>query len=917
MYSPTAMLDERTIEPSSVAKPNESAPARPPHAQPAAHVLRHHEVDDSRGLSSKEVTARRSKHGPNSLPGTPPTPWWRALLGQFTGIVIWTLFVAAIISMGLGEWMDAIAILAIVFLNGVLGFVQERHADQSLQALRRLETPKTTVLRDGIVQSIPKAHLVPGDVVEIEAGEFIPADLRLVSSSSFQVQEAALTGESLPVEKAHADVLPTETPLAERRNMAYMGTSATTGRARGVVTATGLRTELGRVHSLLQSAKPEPTPLQKRLEHLGRVLVFVSLALVALIFILHLVRGGSLFEAFMTSVSLAVAAIPEGMPAVVTLALAVGLQQMAKRHALVRKLASVETLGSVTVICSDKTGTLTRNEMTVREIHVGGRMIEITGEGYDPAGEWRDADDDESIRTAVTVMQFCNHAHLKQSADGTWQAIGDPTEAALLVAAKKAKCVSSNDEPKQLFEIPFDPQRKRMSILLSFSDGRCLVVAKGAAEPLLDRCTRELIDGQAQALTPERKAALIAMNAGMADRALRVLGLAYRDASPDDRSGKLEHDLIFVGLVGMMDPPRAEAKIAVAQCRTAGIKPVMITGDHPSTARAIGREIGIIQPGDEVLHGGELDAMNDDELAQRVPQIAAYARVTAEHKLRIVRAWKANDAVVAMTGDGINDAPAVRAADIGVAMGITGTDVTKEASDMVLTDDNFASIVNAIEHGRMIADNIRKFMQYLLACNVGEILFMLLATLAGYPVPLIAIQILWINLVTDGLPALALGVERPEPDVLERKPVPPNQPLIPRREAYRIILHGLIMAGVTLIGFAYVYHDRDENLAEARTVAFCVLTYAQLFYSLACRSQRYTLPQLGFFSNRALIAALLVSGVLQVAAVLMPGLKHLMRATPMTPRDLLVIVPLALVPVTIVEGWKLLRVHVLSKRRTA
>lgn len=886
----------------------------PPHAQSAADVMRAHGVEESRGLTNGQVEARRATHGLNALPSTPPVPAWRALVSQFNGIVIWTLFAAAIISMGLGEWMDAIAILAIVFLNGVLGFVQERHADRSLQALRKLETPKATVLRGGVVQTIPKAQLVPGDLVELEAGEFVPADVRLISSSSFQVQEAALTGESMAVQKDHDEVLAAGVPLAERRNMAFMGTSATTGRARGIVTATGLRTELGRVHSLLESAKPEPTPLQKRLSQLGRMLVVITLVLVAVIFVLHVIRGGSLFEAFMTSVSLAVAAIPEGMPAVVTLALAVGLQQMAKRHALVRRLASVETLGCVTVICSDKTGTLTRNEMTVRELYLEDKRIEVTGEGYGPAGEWRGTVPAETIRAAVMVMQFCNHAHLTQAADGSWQALGDPTEAALLVAARKAKLALQGDPPKHVVEIPFNPQRKRMSVLVSIGDGRNLVLAKGAAESLLDCCTRELIDGTPQPFTDERKAHLIAANAAMAERALRVLALAYREASPDEPLSKLEQDLVFVGLVGMMDPPRAESKAAVAQCRSAGIKPVMITGDHPSTARAIGREIGIIGSGDEVVHGGELDSLSDDELARRVPHVAAFARVTAEHKLRIVRAWKANGAVVAMTGDGINDAPAVRAADIGIAMGLTGTDVTKEASDMVLTDDNFASIVGAIERGRMIADDIRKFMQYLLACNIGEIAFMLIATLAGYPVPLIAIQILWINLVTDGLPALALGVEPPEPDVLQRKPVPPNQPLIPRREAYRILLHGLIIASVTMIGFAYTYHDRNENLAEARMVAFCILTYTQLFYSLACRSQRYTLPQLGFFSNRALLGALVVSALLQIAAVLMPGMKHLMRATPINARDLLIIVVLALVPVTIVEGWKLLRVHVLKRQ---
>jgi Ca2+-transporting ATPase len=904
-----------------------------PHAIEAEAVATSLGSDSRRGLRSSELAERRTRYGPNQLAETLPVPLWKKLARQFKELVIWILIVAAVLAGAVGEWADTAAILAIVLLNGIIGFLQEEKAERALAALQRLSAPMAKVIRDGVPQSVPARELVPGDRIELDAGDNVPADVRLLAAFGLRVQEAALTGESVPVDKDAACVLSESTPLADRRNMAYMGTVAAAGKASGIVAATGMDTELGQIAGLLQRSETEATPLQRRLAELGRVLVVVCFVIVAVIFALQLVRGGELLEMLLVSVSLAVAAVPEGLPAVVTLALALGLQRMVRRNALVRRLPSVETLGSVTVICSDKTGTLTRNEMTVREIVTADDRYQVTGAGYVPRGEFvrvvgrgasfQPAPVDQGIggqtgslshdlvRT-LTIAARCNNATVNPSGDGrdAWQVVGDPTEGALIVAALKAGIDATAHRAHVQYEIPFDSERKAMSVVVREPHGETIMYTKGAPEVIVAKCIAELRDGDVTPLTEQRRTKIMEANSEMAGRALRVLALAYREHS--DRADDDEGDLIFAGLVGIIDPPRAEVREAVRKCCDAGVRPVMITGDHPATALAIARELGIAGPADRVLTGQELDAVSEHDLAGQVEQVAVYARVSAEHKLRVVRAWKERGQVVAMTGDGVNDAPAVKAADIGIAMGVAGTDVTKEASDMILTDDNFASIVGAVEEGRGIFDNIQKFVHYLLSCNAGEVLLMFFAAVIGWPVPLAAIQILWINLVTDGLPALALAMEPPERDIMRRAPRPPHEPVVTLRRGAVILFHGAMLAAVAALGFWIVYQGDDRHLTRARTVAFCITAYAQLFCSLACRSQRYTMPELRLFSNPHLFWAIAISGLLQLSVVTLPFAQPTFDVGGHLGTEWFLVFALALAPVTIIELAKLMS----SRRRT-
>lgn len=901
------------------------APSRPWHSLSAADAAHALATDPDRGLSAAEAVRRQARFGPNALAEAPPVPAWKRFLEQFKALVIWILIVAAVISGVMGEWVDTAAILAIVLVNGVIGFLQEEKAGRALAALRSLSAPNAKVLRDGLTQSVPARDLVPGDHIALEAGDNVPADARLLGGFGLRVAEAALTGESVPVEKTPHATLGEAVPLGDRRNMVFMGTVTSAGQATAVVVATGMRTELGKIAGLLQTAAPEPTPLQRRLSELGRVLVVLCLVIVAVIFVLEMVRGGEVLEVLLISVSLAVAAVPEGLPAVVTLALAIGLQRMAKRHALVRRLPSVETLGSVTVVCSDKTGTLTRNEMTVREVLAGGVPYQVTGAGYAPKGEFLKAGTpgepspvppqaEPDLVRLLTDAARCNHATVSPREDGSWQVIGDPTEGALVVAALKAGVEPNGAAHPILFEIPFDSERKAMSVVTAGPDGVPVLATKGAPEVVLSKCVAERRGGRVEPLTDARRGEIMAANAEMAGRALRVLALADRDLPDPTDDGSDEADLVFAGLVGMIDPPREEAREAVKKCRAAGITPVMITGDHPATALAIARELHVAEEGGRVVTGQELDALSDDDLRARVDRVSVYARVSAEHKIRVVRAWKDRGQVVAMTGDGVNDAPAVKAADIGIAMGITGTDVTKEASDMVLTDDNFASIVSAVEEGRGIFDNIQKVVHYLLSCNLGEVLLMFVSALVGWPVPLTAVQILWINLVTDGFPALALATEAPERDLMNRPPRPPREPVITRRRGLLIFAHGSLIAAAAAVAFWLVYRGNPENVADARTVAFCTTAFAQLFFSIGCRSQRYTMPELGPFSNPRLLAAIAVSALLQIGAVTLPFAREVFEATADPKWEWLVVIPIALVPVTVIEVAKLIAAFL--RRRT-
>ena len=891
------------------------------YALDAQEVLGRIKTDVASGLNSTRVSEVREKFGWNLLSEAKPIPTWQNFLSQFKELVIWILIVAAIIAGFMGEWVDTLAILAIVIVNGILGFLQEEKAGRALAALREMSSPLAKVRRNGVTQTVASKELVPGDILFLEAGDNVPADARLIEAFYVSVQEASLTGESVPVSKDAALLLPETTPLGDRGNSVFMGTVMAAGKATAIVTATGMQTELGSIAGMLRQTESEPTPLQRRLAELGRILVVVCLVLVGVIFSIQYLRGGELMETLLVAVSLAVAAVPEGLPAVVTIALALGLQRMVKRNALVRKLPSVETLGSVTVICSDKTGTLTRNEMTVREICVGRRRYEVSGTGYEPSGTFHertapadspgaaiDAQENPDLLQALTIAARCNSATVTPGKHGkSWQVIGDPTEGALIVMAMKAGLDLDGMSRQVVFEIPFDSERKAMSVIFRQPDQSQIMYTKRAPEVILDKCTRELRDGQVVELGGERKQEIQLQNSEMASRALRVLGLAYHD-DPRQAGGQYqETDLVFAGLVGMIDPPREEVKTAVAECHNAGIRPVMITGDHPATALAIARELQMATADSLVINGLELDALSDDELVNQVDLIAVYARVSAAHKMRVVKAWKQRGQVVAMTGDGVNDAPAIKAADIGIAMGVTGTDVTKEAADMVLTDDNFASIVNAIREGRGIFDNIQKFVHYLLSCNAGEVILMFAATVLGYPVPLLAIQILWINLVTDGLPALALAMEPPEPDIMQRKPRPPREPVITVERGLRILYHGSLIAAASMFGFWWAYGEDPANTDVARSTAFAIVAFAQLAYALVCRSQRYTLPELGLFSNRWLFVAFLVSGLLQLAALTLPFASGLLDVVPHQTMPWLLVIGLSLAPATIIELSKILR----------
>ena len=893
------------------------------HAQSAQAVIEALGSNSEHGLSDAQVTELRSRYGYNQLAGTAPIPLWHKFAGQFKSLVIWILITAAIISGMMREWLDTLVILSIVLLNAILGFLQEEKAGRALAALQRLSAPLARVVRDGVLQSIPARDLVPGDRIELEAGDEIPADARLIEAFGLRTQEAALTGESVPLEKDGRVVLGVDTSLGERQNMVYMGTEVAAGKASAIVVATGMETELGGIADLLRRHEPEPTPLQRRLQELGKVLIVVCLAIVGVVFVLQLLRGGEFMQVLLVSVSLAVAAVPEGLPAVVTIALALGLQRMVKRNALIRRLPSVETLGSVTVICSDKTGTLTRNEMTVREVVAGEERYEVTGTGYAPEGKFHkvqgqglrhspigapvEAGSEPDLILALTIAAHCNHAQLARGGDGGWQMLGDPTEGALVVAALKAGVGARDPAPPIIHQIPFDSDRKTMSVVVRGPAETILMYTKGAPEEILSKCVSERRKGQVVPLARARRQEITQTSAEMAARALRVLAFAFREF--EGNAAYVESDLTFVGLMGMIDPPREEVREAIGRCTSAGIRPVMITGDHPSTALAIARELRIASDASHAVTGKELNTMTDAALAAQVEKFSVYARVTAEHKLRVVRAWRNAGAIVAMTGDGVNDAPALKAADIGIAMGISGTDVTKAASDMVLTDDNFASIVNAVEEGRGIFDNIQKFVHYLISCNISEVLLMLFATLAGWPSPLLPIQILWINLITDGLPALALAMERPEPDIMKRKPRPPSEGVFTQKSAWLMTAYGALMASMSIAGFWRVY-DKEPNgdgLAEARVVAFCICAFTQLCFSFACRSERYTMPELGAFTNPPLLGAIAISALLQMAVVLLPFTREVFVGAHFDfSRQWGLIAALALAPVTIVEMKKLM-----------
>lgn len=863
-------------------------------------------TDIKTGLPVPEATKRLQEFGHNQLQEKKATRPITIFLDQFKNFIIWVLIGAALISGFLQEWVDALAIIVIVIVNALLGFIQEYRAEKSLAALKKLSSPTSKVIRDGSHRVIPSSELVPGDLIELEAGDNVPADSRLVwLTANFSVHEASLTGESTPVVKTIHPLEEREVPLADRANMVYMGTSISSGKARALVTGTGMHTELGKIAGMIQDIAHEATPLQKKLEQFGKWIVCLCFALVAMVFVLGLLRGGKVLDMFLTAVSLAVAAIPEGLPAVVTIALALGVHRMVARHALIRKLPSVETLGCATVICSDKTGTLTKNEMTVQEIYAGGDLFKISGVGYEPTGTIAlnetpvDPRDFPELQEALLCSVLCNSAELIQNSDG-YSIVGDPTEGALLTAAAKAGIWKKGLEKEYSFveEIPFDSERKKMTVVREHN-GRLIAYIKGAPDILIDDCATVTRAGIARTITAQDREAILAANNAMADQAMRVLAVAYRvfDAAPAGyEPERIENSLTFAGLIAMIDPPREEARAAIEECNHAGIKTVMITGDHKNTAVAIARQLGFFKEDSLALSGEELDKLGEAAFGGEVERIPVYARVSPEHKLRIVRAWRTRGDIVAMTGDGVNDAPAVKEADIGVAMGITGTDVTKEVSDMVITDDNFASIVAAVEEGRGIYDNIQKFIHYLLSCNAGEILVMFISTLAGWPVPLLPIHILWVNLVTDGLPALALGVDPVDPKIMDRPPRKPKEAVVTRQRALLMLVQGGFIALCSLAAFSFVFFFEKEGIARARTAAFIVLAVSQLFHSFNCRSMTDSLFRLGIFSNGKLLIAVGVSFVLQMAVVYSPFLQRVFKTEALGCLDWLLVMAISSLP---------------------
>lgn len=876
-------------------------------------------VHADQGLTEEEAAARRERYGANELSAGRRVSPITLFLNQFKDFMVLILAGATLVSGMLGEYLDSITIIAIILLNGVLGFIQEFRAERSLSALKQLSAPTAKVMRSGTVTHIPAKQLVPGDIVLLESGDRVPADIRWVETNSCYVEESTLTGESVPVSKHHQRISEAELPLGDQKNIGFMGTMVTRGTGKGVVIRTGMDTEMGNIAHLIENTETMDTPLQHRLEQLGKMLIIVALVLTVMVVVAGIMHGQDALAMFLAGVSLAVAAIPEGLPAIVTIALSLGVQRMIKRKAIVRKLPSVETLGCASVICSDKTGTLTQNKMTVTRMWLGGRLLEVSGEGFEPNGQVCEKGKpielkhDQELRRFLQISALCNNASLTETypeemraakkerkgdkaaepedLKAIWNVAGDPTEGALLVLAAKLgmtpRALQGMYERTQ--EYPFDSERKRMSVVVTHQGGRH-VLTKGAPDVLLDRCKYMLWDGKVVPFTGTLKQKVLAENEGMAKQALRVLGLAYRELKPHETihdEAEAESQLVFVGLAGMIDPPRREVREAISLCRRAGIKTVMITGDHQTTAEAIANQLGIIPRGGMSVNGAQLAGMDDEALDKVVDNVYVYARVSPEHKLRIVKSLQRQGHVVAMTGDGVNDAPAIKAADIGIAMGIAGTDVSKEASSLILSDDNFATIVAAIEEGRGIYENIRKFIRYLLASNVGEILVMFLAMMMGLPLPLVPIQILWVNLVTDGLPAMALGVDQPEKDLMEHRPRSAKENIFARRLGWKIISRGILIGVCTLIAFwltLSVDPGSAEQLTKAQTVAFSTLVLAQLIHVFDCRSSRSIFHR-NLFQNKYLVLAVISSLILLLGVLYIEPLQPIFKTVPLGFRD--------------------------------
>jgi P-type Ca2+ transporter type 2C len=884
------------------------------HAKEADTVFR--ELESSAyGLQPDNAAKRLSEYGANELVEARRETALGMFLDQFKNLLVIILVLAAVVSAAIGfaegkseDMYEAAAILIVVIFITVVGFFQEYRAEKEIQALKNMVSVDATVLRGGKYARIPARDLVPGDVIALEAGDRIPADSRLFSVIDFKVDESALTGESVPVSK-DVSALGSDAGLGDRRNMVYMGTHATYGKGSALVIATGMRTELGKIAQKISSMEDERTPLQEKLDAVGRQIGLIVMVLCVAIFAVGLMREGSLSKdaviyMFMVAIALAVAAVPEGLPAVVTVALAKGMRDMVKKKALVKKLSAVETLGSTTVICSDKTGTLTRNEMTVRKIYLGEKTIDVSGQGYSPEGDFtylggQFLKDDFDLQLLLRIASLSNNASLEK-VEGRWKILGDPTEAALLVTASKAGIWRGLIEKQypRLAEVPFSSERKRMTTVHKTPSSGIVAYVKGAPDVILGLCSMILVDGIERPMTEADRKKILAANDAYAQGALRILGAAYRPLSDHERyNSDIEHELVFAGLMGMMDPPRDDATEAVAKARKAGIKTVIITGDHLLTAKAIGGEMGIYHQGDMVLTGSDLEKMSDEEFLNIVEDVVIYARVSPEHKLRIVSALKARGHIVAMTGDGVNDAPALKKADIGIAMGITGTDVAKEAGDMILVDDNFASIVAAIEEGRNIYTNIRLFIKYLISCNIGEVLTIFVAMLFLARLPLEPLQILWMNFLTDAAPAIALAWNPSDPDVMQRKPRDPKENIITRGTLLKFFAVGSIVAAGTL----WLFYSSPPF--KAVTVAFTVIIMFQMFYALSCRSENSSFS-VGLFSNRYLLLAIGFSILMQIIVIYLPVFQNIFKTTPLDLMDWIKILSISSTAFIIPEIWK-------------
>ncbi len=870
------------------------------------------------GLAVKEAIKRQAEFGGNELVEKERETLIQKFLNQFKDFLVIILLLASLISTFVGDITDSLVILAIVVLNASLGVFQEARAEKALEALKKMSVPMSKVLRGGAIQLLPARELVPGDVVILEAGDYIPADVRLFEAINLQVQEASLTGESTSVEKS-TEAIEEDSAVGDRVNMGYMSTVVTYGRGKGIVVETGMRTELGKIADLLQVSGEEFTPLQKKLKEFGKMLGLLCLLVCMVIVVVGVFQASShnnlnvteVQIILMTAISLAVAAIPEGLPTVVTIVLAVGVQRMASQQAIVKKLHAVETLGSTSVICSDKTGTLTQNQMTVTKVLAGERLFDISGTGYKPEGEINFAgvpvslSAEQDLSLLLLASALCNDAELKQTEE-EWSIIGDPTEGALITLAAKGGEMQARRKYPRLAEIPFDSSRKMMTTFHPNGDHGIISFTKGAPDLVLKKCDNRLIAGKIVALDDAAISFIHSQNHAMAQQALRVLAIACRrwsglpsvlEADPIERS------LVFIGLIGMIDPARPEAKAAVAKCKAAGIRPIMITGDHPDTAFAIARDLGIASDERQVLTGLALNSLSLETLKEMAKDIRVFARVSPANKMSIVETLQANHEIVAMTGDGVNDAPALKKADIGIAMGITGTDVTKEAADMVIADDNFASIVTAVEEGRVIYSNIQKFVYFLLSCNASEVLVIFVAMLLDWPIPLLPIQLLWINLVTDAFPALALGVEKKEPDIMTIAPRDKDEPLLGNRLKTMICIQSVIMMVAVLAAFQYGLAEYQGDVPAGRTFAFITLILSQIICAYSARSEHFSVFSLGFFTNKYMNAAVALSIFLMLVSLFGP-FRFIFKTIIPTAEELAIVFLLSLVPFLMIEAYK-------------